>query len=285
LLLLPNPRDINDLLKQIRRERPSFVTAVPALFTALLNHPDVIAGKADFSSIRVCISGAAPLMGETKRRFEALTGGRIIEGYSLTEAMMATLVNPVNGPNKPGSVGMPLPDVEVTIVDSDTGEQELRAHDIGEIVISAPQLMAGYWQNPGETALVLRSRGDGRRWLYTGDLGYLDSDGYLFIVDRKKDLIKTSGYQVWPREVEEVLASHPAIAEVGVSGVPDASKGEYVKAWVVLARDQSVSEEELRAFCRRCLAPYKVPRQFEFRSELPKTLSGKVLRRALASGR
>ena len=283
LLLVPNPRDIDDLLSQIRRERPSFLSAVPTLFIALLNHPDVTAGKADFSSVRICFSGAAPLMAETKHRFEELTGGRIVEGYSLTEAMMATLVNPVKGPNKIGSVGMPLPDVDVKIVDADQGEEELSTGQVGEIIIRAPQLMKGYWRNPEETAIALRVHGTEGVWLHTGDLGYLDQDGYLFIVDRKKDLIKASGYQVWPREIEEVLASHPAVAEVGVAGVADTTKGEYVKAWVVLRPGMKATEEELRAFCHDNVAPYKVPRHIEFRSDLPKTLTGKVLRRVLVA--
>ena len=283
LLLVPNPRDIGDLLSQIRKERPSFLSAVPTLFVAMLNHPDVAAGKADFRSVRICFSGAAPLMAETKRRFEELTGGRIVEGYSLTEAMMATFINPVTGPNKIGSVGLPLPDVDVKIVDGEKGEAELGARQVGEIIIRAPQLMEGYWRNPEETAIVLRARGSEGTWLHTGDLGYLDEDGYLFIVDRKKDLIKTSGYQVWPREVEEVLTSHPAVAEVGVAGVADVTKGEYVKAWVVLRPGMKATEEELRAFCRKTVAPYKVPRHIEFRSDLPKTMTGKVLRRALVA--
>jgi len=283
LLLVPNPRDIGDLLSQIRKERPSFLSAVPTLFVAMLNHPDVAAGKADFRSVRICFSGAAPLMAETKRRFEELTGGRIVEGYSLTEAMMATFINPVTGPNKIGSVGLPLPDVDVKIVDGEKGEAELGARQVGEIIIRAPQLMEGYWQNPEETAIVLRARGSEGTWLHTGDLGYVDEDGYLFIVDRKKDLIKTSGYQVWPREVEEVLTSHPAVAEVGVAGVADVTKGEYVKAWVVLRPGMKATEEELRAFCRKTVAPYKVPRHIEFRSDLPKTMTGKVLRRALVA--
>ena len=283
LLLVPNPRDIHDLLAQIRKERPAFLSAVPTLFIALLNHPDVVSGKADFSSIRICFSGAAPLMAETKRRFEELTGGRIVEGYSLTEAMMATFVNPVKGPNKIGSVGLPLPDVEVQIVDAEDAQRPLETGSIGEVLIRAPQLMSGYWKNPEETALALQAHGPGGIWLHTGDLGYLDEDGYLFLVDRKKDLIKSSGYQVWPREIEEVLASHPAVAEVGVAGVADATKGEYVHAWVVLRAGMAATEEELRTFCRQSLAPYKVPRCVEFRSDLPKTMTGKVLRRALVA--
>ena len=281
MALVPNPRDLDDLLGTIAKTRPTAFSGVPTLFNALLHHPKVRAGKVDFSSIKVCFSGAAPLLAETKRRFEELTGGRIVEGYSLTEAMLACAVNPVEGPNKIGSVGMPLPDVEMRIVEV-AGGARLPAGEVGEILIRAPQLMAGYWDDPEETAITVRTH-DGGRWLHTGDLGYLDADGYLFIVDRMKDLIKTHGYQVWPREIEEVLAAHPAVAEVGVAGVPDEAKGEVAKAWVVLAAGEQAGVEELRAFCRERLAPYKVPATVEFRSELPKTMVGKVLRRALTA--
>jgi len=281
LALVPNPRDLDDLLHTIEKTRPTAFSGVPTLFNALLHHPKVRAGKIDFSSVRVCFSGAAPLLAETKRRFEELTGGRIVEGYSLTEAMLACAVNPVEGPNKIGSVGMPLPDVEMRIVDTESGAP-LPTGEVGEILIRAPQLMARYWDDPTETASTLREH-DGQRWLHTGDLGYLDADGYLFIVDRLKDLIKTHGYQVWPREIEEVLATHPAVAEVGVAGVPDQAKGEVAKAWIVLAAGQQATEEELRAYARERLAPYKVPATVEFRDELPKTMVGKVLRRALTA--
>jgi long-chain acyl-CoA synthetase len=281
MALVPNPRDLDDLLDTINKTRPAAFSGVPTLFNALLHHPRVQAGKVDFSSVKVCFSGAAPLLAETKRRFEELTGGRIVEGYSLTEAMLACAVNPVEGPNKIGSVGMPLPDVEVRIVDPEGGAR-LPAGEVGEVLINAPQLMACYWDDPEETAATVRTH-DGGRWLHTGDLGYLDTDGYLFIVDRMKDLIKTHGYQVWPREIEEVLATHPAVAEVGVAGVPDEAKGEVAKAWVVLRPGQQASAEELRAFCRERLAPYKVPATVEFRAELPKSMVGKVLRRALTA--
>jgi long-chain acyl-CoA synthetase len=284
LALVPNPRDLTDLVATIRRVKPAFFNGVPTLYIALLNHPDVQRGKVDFKSIKICFSGAAALLGDTKLRFETLTGGRLVEGYSLTEAMMALCGNPVNGPNKLGSVGMPLPDVHVRIFDAEDGTRRQPANEVGEIALSAPQLMVGFWNRPEETAGVLRDhveKGETRRWLHTGDLGYLDEDGYLFIVDRKKDLIKTSGYQVWPREIEEVLAGHPAVAEVGVAGVMDPEKGEAVRAWVVLRAGHHATEAELRAFCRERLAPYKVPSRVEFRTELPKTMVGKVLRRAL----
>ena len=284
IALVPNPRDLPDLLATVRRVKPTFFNGVPTLYIALLNHPDVRSGKVDFKSIRLCFSGAAPLLADTKTRFEAITGGRIVEGYSLTEAMMALCVNPVKGANKLGSVGMPLPDVKVRIVDAEEGTRAMPAKEVGEIIVAAPQLMDGYWGHSEETSATLRQHPDldgGGAWLHTGDLGYLDEDGYLFIVDRKKDLMKPSGMQVWPREVEEVLATHTAVAEVGVAGVPDPVKGEAVKAWVVLRAGEHATEQDLRAFCRDKLAPYKVPSKIEFRTELPKTMVGKVLRRVL----
>jgi long-chain acyl-CoA synthetase len=279
--LVPNPRDTTDVLHTITTVRPAFMMSVPTLFQAMLNHPDVQRGRADFSSLKVSFSGAAALMAATKQEFERLTGGRIIEGYSLTEGMMACLVNPMQGPAKLGSIGLPLPDVAARIVDTETGERELEPGEEGELLLSAPQLMKGYWRNTEETALALRRHADGMVWLHTGDVGYMDEDGYVFLTDRKKDLIKTSGYQVWPREVEEVLSEHPAVAEAGVAGVPDAFKGEAVKAWVVLRAGQQVTQDELRHFCREQLAPFKVPGAIEFRAELPKSLVGKILRREL----
>ena len=287
MAIVPNPRDLGDLLADVKRVKPTFFNGVPTLYIAMLNHPLVQRGKIDFKSIRICFSGAAPLLADTKTRFESLTGARIVEGYSLTEAMMACCTNPAKGENKLGSVGMPLPDVFVRIFDDDAGTRELAAKAVGEIAVAAPQLMTGYWNRPEETAIVLRDHvvdGVTQQFLHTGDLGYLDEDGYLFIVDRKKDLIKTSGYQVWPREIEEVIAAHPAVAEVGVAGIPDPTKGEVVKAWVVLRAGQTVSEADLRAFSREKLAPYKVPATVEFRADLPKTMIGKVLRRALREG-
>jgi long-chain acyl-CoA synthetase len=283
LALIPNPRDVGDVVKSIGRDKPTLFCGVPTLFNALLNHPDVAAKKVDFRSIRACFSGAAALMAETKKRFEELTGGRIVEGYSLTEATMAAFVNPFRGSNKIGSVGLPVPDVNVRIVDGDDGKREMPTGEVGEVIISAPQLMKGYWNNPEETAQMLRKHDDGSMWLYTGDLGYVDQDGYLFLVDRKKDLIKTSGYQVWPREIEEVIAAHPSVAEVGVAGVPDERKGESIRAWVVARPGETIDTEVLRAFCKEKLAPYKVPAMFEIRKDLPKTMVGKVLRRMLVA--
>ncbi|HEV8233471.1 MAG TPA: AMP-binding protein [Gemmatimonadaceae bacterium] len=281
LVLIPNPRDLKDLLQQINRVRPAFICAVPTLLNGIMNHPLARAGKVNFRSIKLCFCGATALMAETKKRFEEATGGVIVEGYSLTEAQMAVVANPARGEKKIGSVGMPLPDVRVGILDSEDGTTPKPLGAVGEIVITAPQLMEGYWQRPDETREMLREDENGERALYTGDLGYLDDDGYLFIVDRKKDLIKTSGYQVWPREIEEVISTHPAVAEVGVVGLPDEVKGERVKAWIVPRPGATVNETELKAFCRERLAPYKVPSEFAIVTDLPKTQVGKVLRRAL----
>ena len=281
--LVPNPRDIDDLLKTIRDVKPAFFNGVPTLYTAILNHRDVRAGKVDLSSIKLCFSGSAALMAETKREFERVTGARIVEGYSLTEGMMACCVNPVRGTNKLGSIGVPLPDVEVRVVDADDPEREMGVDEVGEMLLRAPQHMVEYWNNASETAATLRTYGPGGPWVHTGDLARMDLDGFIFIVDRKKDMLKTSGYQVWPREIEEVLATHPAVMEVGVAGVPDSAKGEVAQAWVVLKPGQQVTAEALRAYCRERLAPYKVPAHVEFKSELPKTMVGKVLRRALVA--
>ncbi|NTU45017.1 MAG: long-chain fatty acid--CoA ligase [Chlorobiaceae bacterium] len=276
LALVPNPRDLDDLLHTIKRLKPAVLPGVPTLFTALINHPRVKSDNSILKSVKLSVSGAAPLLLETKKRFEELTGGRIIDAYSLTESALASVFTPILGTYKQGSVGIPVTDVDVRIVEQDHGNEVLGENEIGEIIMRAPQLMKEYWQNPLETDLVLR---DG--WLFTGDIGYLDEDGYLFIVDRKKDVIKPGGFQVWPRDVEEVIAVHPAVLEVGVAGVPDPYQGEAVKAWVVLRSDTRLSVEELRDHCRKELAAYKIPKHIEFIAALPKSTVGKVLRRKL----
>ena len=279
--LIANARELGAVLKEIESVKPAFLVAVPTLLSGIMNHPLTRKGKIDFSSIKLCFCGAAALMAETKKRFEDMTGGVIVEGYSLTEAQMAVLANPVQGEKKIGSVGMPLPDVEVRILDPEDGRTPVPRGDVGEIVIRAPQLMHGYWRRPEETSEMLRTNDAGERLLYTGDLGYIDPDGYVFIVDRKKDLIKTSGYQVWPREIEEVIASHPAVAEVAVAGLPDEVKGEVAKAWIIPRPGATISGVEIRSHCRDRLAPYKVPAEYEIVTELPKSQVGKVLRRML----
>jgi long-chain acyl-CoA synthetase len=277
MVMIPNPRDIKDILSAISKFRPTIYPGVPTMYNAINNNPDVIAGKVDVSSIRSCISGSAPLMRETKERFEQLTGGKLVEGYGLSEAPTATHCNPLLGENRTGSIGLPFSDVDCRIISLDDGETTLPTGEIGELAIRSPNVMCGYLNMPTETENTLR---DG--WLLTGDIARMDEDGYFYIVDRKKELIKPGGYQVWPREVEEVLSRHPKVLEAGVAGVPDAYRGETVKAWIVLRPGEVVEADELRQWCRESLAPFKVPTQIEFRSELPKTTVGKVLRRELA---
>ena len=278
MALVPNPRDIPDVMKTIEKTGATFFPSVPTMFNAMLNHPLVKEGKVDLTSIKLCISGASALLQDTKESFEKLTGSRIVEGYALTESMMAICCTPIEGKYKVGSIGMPVPDVFVRIADvaDDSKDLPLGEGNVGEIIIRAPQLMRGYWQRPDATAEMLKS-GE----LFTGDLGYMDEDGYIFIVDRKKDVVKVSGFQVWPREVEEVLATNPKVMEVAVAGIPDARTTEAVKAWIVLQPGVAATADEMQNFCKEKLTGYKVPRYVEFRSELPKSTIGKVLRREL----
>ena len=276
MVMVPNARDLKDVLANIQKYKTTIFPGVPTLYNAINNHPDVLAGKYNLSSIKGCISGSAPLMRETKEKFEALTGGVVFEGYGLSEAPTATHCNPLLGENRTGSIGLPLPDVDCRIVSLDDGVTVLATGEIGELVVKGPQVMKGYHNMPTETMNSLREG-----WLYTGDIARMDEDGYFYIVDRKKELIKPGGYQVWPREVEEVICSHPKVLEVGVAGVPDPYRGETVKAWVVMRPGETLTEEEVRAWCAENMAKYKVPTQVEFRTELPKTTVGKILRREL----
>ncbi len=276
MVLISNPRDMDDLLGQIQKYHPTYFPAVPTLYNAINNHPEVQNGKYDLASIKACISGSAPLLKETKERFEMLTGGKICEGYGLSEAPTATHCNPLLGMNKIGSIGLPLPDVDCRIVDAVDGTSDLPVGEVGELILRGPQVMGGYHNMPDETALTLR---DG--WLYTGDLTRMDTDGYFYIIDRKKELIKPDGLQVWPREVEEAIGANPKVMEVGVAGIPDPYHGETVKAWVVVKSGETLVEEEVIDWCRDRLAPYKIPSQVEFRDSLPKSTVGKILRREL----
>ena len=278
LVLIPNPRDLKDVLTSIDRYRPSLYPGVPTMYNAINNHPDVLAGKYDLSSIRACVSGSAALLRETKTKFEELTGGKVVEGYGLTETMVATHANPINGENRIGSIGVPFPSVDCRIVSLEDGVTVLKTREVGELAIQTPSLMSGYHNMPTDTADSIR-----HGWLYTGDIAYMDEDGYCYIVDRKKELIKPGGFQVWPREVEEVIAENQKVLEVGVAGVPDPYRGETVKAWVVVKPGQAATEDEIRAWCKERMAAYKVPTSVEFRNELPKTLVGKILRRELVA--
>ncbi|MCZ2126414.1 MAG: long-chain fatty acid--CoA ligase [Anaerolineales bacterium] len=281
LVMIPNARDLKDVLENISKYKATIFPGVPLLYNGINNHPDVKAGKYDLSSIKACISGSAALMRETKEQFEKLTGGKVFEGYGMSEAPTATHCNPLNGANKTGSIGMPLPDVDVKIISLDDGETEMPMGEIGEIVVNAPNVMKGYHNMPTETENSLRQLADGKTWLFTGDIARMDEDGYFYIVDRKKELIKPGGFQVWPREVEEVIMDNPKVLEVGVGGIPDPKSGETVKAWIVVKPGETLTEDEIKEFCKTRLASYKVPRHVEFRSELPKTTVGKILRREL----
>ncbi len=281
LVMIPNARDIPDVLENINKYHPTIFPGVPTLYNAINNHPEVKAGKVNLRSIKACISGSAPLMRETKEKFEELSGGKVFEGYGLSEAPTATHCNPLMGVNKTGSIGMPMSDVDCKIISLDDGETEVALGEIGELVINGPQVMKGYHNMPTETANALRKLNDGKTWLFTGDIARMDEEGYFYIVDRKKELIKPGGFQVWPREVEEAIAAHPKVLEVGVAGIPDPYRGETVKAWIVLKPGQTTTIDEIKAFCKERLAAYKVPTHYEFRTELPKTTVGKILRREL----
>jgi long-chain acyl-CoA synthetase len=276
MVMVPNPRDLKDLLDNIQKYKTTIFPGVPTLYNAINNHPDVLAGKYNLSTIKACISGSAPLLRETKEKFEALTGGVVFEGYGLSEAPTATHCNPLLGENRTGSIGLPLPDVDARIISLDDEVTVMPVGEIGELVVKGPQVFKGYHQMPTETSNSLR---DG--WLYTGDIARMDEDGYFYIVDRKKELIKPGGYQVWPREVEEVIAANPKVLDVGVAGVPDAYRGETVKAWVVVKPGEELTQQEVMDWCKERLAKFKVPTEVEFRSELPKTTVGKILRREL----
>ena len=275
LVLIPR-FDLEMILKAIDRYRPELFAGAPRIYVAVNNSP--LAQKYDLRSIEACISGSAPLPVEVATEFERLThGGKVVEGYGLTEAAPVTHCNPILGRRKVGTIGVPLPDVDAKIVDLETGTRDLPVGEVGELVVRGPNLMDGYWNAPVETALVLR---DG--WLYTGDIATMDAAGYFTIVDRKKELIIVSGYNVYPREVEEALFAHPAVLEAAAIGIPDELKGEVVKAFVVLKPGADATGEQLIAHCRESLARFKVPVAIAFRRELPKSLIGKVLRRQLA---
>lgn len=272
MLLVPR-FDAAEILRVAKKYRPQFFPGVPTMYFALASRPE--ASREHFGSLRVCISGAAPLAPQVQERFESASGVHIVEGYGLTEASPVTHCNPVGTGGRTGTIGVPFPDTDALVTDPVTWEP-LPAGEIGELTVRGPQIMKGYWNRPDETAAVLR---DG--WLHTGDMAVAEPDGFFRVVERKKDVIIASGYNVYPREVEEVILEHPAVNEVAVVGVPNDYRGETVKAVVVLKAGMTATAEDIVALCRLELAPYKVPRIVEFREDLPRTLIGKVLRRAL----
>ncbi len=281
-VIIPNARDLVHVLNAINIHRPTYLPGVPALYTAINNHPDVKSGKINLKSIRACISGAAGLPVEVQAEFQRLTGGRLVEGFGLSETSPVALANPLGKGGRSGAIGVPVSDTEVVLMDPEMEEREVGPNQPGVICIRGPQVMKGYWNMPVETAAALRLHADGQVWLHTGDIAEMSEDGYFRIVDRKKDMILAAGgFNVYPRDIEERLYEHPKVLEAAVIGVPVGSTDQRAKAFVVLKDGQTVTTEEIIAWCRAGLAPYKVPKQVEFRAELPKTMVGKILRRQL----
>ena len=282
MILVPDPRDLNDVLQTIHKHQPKYYPGVPAMYVAIINHPRV--HEYNLRSIKVCCSGAAPLPVEVQQRFQELTGARLVEGFGLSESSPVTHSNPAYGENRIGTIGIPWPDTDARIVDIDTGETALAPGEVGELCVRGPQVMKGYWNMPTETANVLRQESPSSEpWLYTGDIAVMDADGYFKIVDRKKDMILgAGGFNIYPREIEDVLYEHPAVMEAAATGVLEEGKGERVKVFIVLKEGQTATAEEIIAFCKANLAPYKVPKYVVFRDRLPKTIVGKILRRELA---
>ncbi len=282
VVLVPNPRDIDDVLGNIETFRATLFPGVPALYNAINNHPKVQNGEIDLSSLHLCLSGSAPLPEATKTEFERLSGGTVREGFGMSEAPTATHVNPIFKENRPGSIGLPLPDMDMRIVSLDDGETDVPVGEVGELLMAGPNVMAGYHGMLDETQDALREK-DGKRWLYTGDIARMDEDGYFYIVDRKKDMALIGGYNVYPNTVENAIASHAAVLEVGVAAIPHPERAgqEALKAWIVVKPGESLDADEVIAFLGDKLVPYEIPRRISFIEELPKTAIGKTLRREL----
>jgi long-chain acyl-CoA synthetase len=279
MVQIPNPREMVHVLKAIETHRVTYYPGVPTMFIGFLNYPD--REQYDLSSLRFAISAAAPLPPEVQQQFQTVTGGRMMEAYGLTETSPCATMDPIDRPQD-NSLGVPLPDTDVKIVDLDTGAEELPPGEIGEIIIKGPQVMKGYWNLPTETQNALRIGPDGEPdWFYSGDIGYVDEEGYFHMADRKKDMIIAGGYNIYPADVEAVLFEHPKVKEAAVIGVPDEYRGESVKAFIVLKGGETATAEEIIEFCREQMASYRVPRLVEFRDDLPKSMIGKVLRREL----
>ncbi len=282
IVLAPNPRDIDDVLGNIETFGATLFPGVPALYNAINNHPQVQRGEVDLSSLHLCLSGSAPLPEATKAEFERLSGGSVREGFGMSEAPTATHVNPIFKDNRANSIGLPLPEMDMRIVDLEDGDKDVPVGETGELVMAGPNIMVGYHGMLAETQNVLRER-DGKVWLYTGDIARMDEDGYFYIVDRKKDMALIGGYNVYPAAVENAIASHQAVLEVGVAAIPHPEREgqEALKAWIVEKPGQSVSTDEIISFLETKLAPYEIPRRYEIIDELPKTAVGKTLRREL----
>lgn len=283
VVLVPNPRDIDDVLGNIETFRTTLFPGVPALYNAINNHPKVQSGEIDLSSLQLCLSGSAPLPEATREAFERFSSGSVREGFGMSEAPTATHVNPIYKENRPGSIGLPLPEMDMRIVSLEDGETDVAVGEIGELVMAGPNVMAGYHGMLEETRNVLREK-DGKRWLYTGDIACMDDDGYFYIVDRKKDMALIGGYNVYPTAVENAIAAHASVLEVGVAAIPHPEREgqEALKAWIVLKPGETLGADEVIEFLGDKLAPYEIPRRVNFIAELPKTAIGKTLRRELA---
>jgi long-chain acyl-CoA synthetase len=276
---IPNPREMAHVLAAIQKHRVTYYPGVPTMFIGLLNYPE--RDQYDLTSLRFAVSAAAPLPPEVQQKFQEVTGGVMMEAYGLTETSPCVTMDPIDSPRF-NSLGVPLPDTDVKVVTVEGGEEELPSGEIGELIVKGPQVMKGYWNLPTETSNALRVGPDGEPgWLYTGDIGFMDEDGYFHMADRKKDMIIAGGYNIYPADVEAVLFEHPKIREAAVIGVPDEYRGETVKAFVVLKEGESATEAEIIEFCRERMAAYRLPRAIEFRDDLPKSMVGKVLRREL----
>ena len=282
VVLVPNPRDIDDVLGNIETFRTTLFPGVPALYNAINNHPKVQSGEIDLSSLHLCLSGSAPLPEATKAEFERLSGGSVREGFGMSEAPTATHVNPIYKENRAGSIGLPLPEMDMRIVSLEDGETDVPVGEVGELLMAGPNVMAGYHGMLEETQNALRER-DGKRWLYTGDIARMDEDGYFYIVDRKKDMALIGGYNVYPTAVENAIASHASVLEVGVAAIPHPEREgqEALKAWIVLKPGAALLADAVIEFLGDKLAPYEIPRRIAFIEELPKTAVGKTLRREL----
>lgn len=274
-LLLPR-FDVQEVLQLVKEQEPALFAGVPTMYMAL-HASGVDLKEYGFDKVRVFNSGGAAMPVKLLHALEEKTGRKVYEGYGLSEASPVTHFNPTFAERRPGSIGVPIPSTDAKIVDVETGENEVSVGEHGELIISGPQVMKGYWNMPEETAKTLRGG-----WLHTGDVATMDEDGYFYIVDRKKDMIVASGYNVYPREIEEILFEHPAVSEAVAIGISDEYRGETIKAFVVKNQDNNVTEEEILSFCKERLAPYKTPKSIEFRDELPKSTVGKLLRRVLA---
>ncbi|MDM8529240.1 long-chain fatty acid--CoA ligase [Anaerolineales bacterium HSG24] len=281
-ILIPNPRDLIHVLSAIQKYQATILPGVPTLYNVLANHPEVISGKYSMRSIKVCISGASALPAEVQTAFIERTGAHLVEVYGLSETSPALTANPLNSGGRIGTIGVPLPDTDIKLMDEELEETSVGYNTPGVLCARGPQVMKGYWNMPTETANVLRTHKDGHIWLHSGDIAEMSEDGYIRIVDRKKDMILAAGgYNVYPRDIEERLYEHPKVLEAAAIGIPPGSQDQRAKAFVVLHTGQTSTEAEMIKWCREGLAKYKIPKQIEFRKELPKTMVGKVLRRAL----